>query len=514
MSRRNIKYIVLFATILLLLGLSLLSCQKAEISTQTAQTDESKREEGENILYWTCGMHPSVNVTPEEYEKGQTKCPICHMDLVPVHKEVTEREGVSPTITLSSYGENLAGVKTEEVMYRSLTKEILTVGKIDYDERKVAHVAAWVGGRIDKLYVDFTGIEVKKGEPLALIYSPQLISTQEEYLLALETLAMVSDSHIPEVVANAKSLVESSKRRLSLWGIPEKEIHRLEQERKANIHMTIYSPIDGTVVEKTVFEGKYVKEGGHLYTVAELSNLWMFADIYEYEMSWIRLGQRVEVTTPAYPGETFTGQITFVDPVLHPQTRSVKIRADFANPHGKLKPEMFVNARLRIAMTKRQFPGLAGLFKSHGGAKSEVVKVATYQCGCTGKTWTQEANKRKSCPYCGEAMPDCGTLVKQEEMRKEIAPGEELVLAIPSSSLLDTGKRKIVYVGKGDGDYEIREVEIGPQAGEYYPILEGVQEGEKVVVKANFLIDSQTQLTGPAAAMYDAALGQQEGHSH
>jgi RND family efflux transporter MFP subunit len=463
MSRRRIKYIVLFASILLLLGLSLLSCQKAEISTQTAQTDDSKKEEGEDILYWTCGMHPSVNVTPEQYDKGQTKCPICNMDLVPVHKEVTERERVSPTITLSSYGQNLAGVKTEEVMYRSLTKEILTVGRIDYDERKVAHVAAWVGGRIDQLYVDFTGLEVKKGEPLALIYSPQLVSTQEEYLLALETLAMVRDSQIPEVVANAKSLVESSKRRLSLWGIPEKEIQRLEQERKANIHMTIYSPINGTVVEKSVLEGKYVKEGDHLYTVAELSNLWMFADIYEYEMSWIRLGQEVEVTTIAYPGETFTGKITFIDPVLHPQTRSVRIRADFANPHGKLKPEMFVNARLEIGMTKRQFPELAGLFKTHGGAKSD---------------------------------------------------GEELVLAIPSSSLLDTGKRKVVYVDKGDGNYEIREVEIGPQAGEYYPLLEGVQEREKVVVKANFLIDSQTQLTGPAAAMYDAALGQREGHRH
>ncbi len=514
MSRRNMKYVALSAIILLLPGLQLLSCQKAEISTQTVQTGESEREQGEDILYWTCGMHPSVNVTPEQYEKGQTKCPICNMDLVPVRKEVSERAGVSPTITLSSYGKDLAGVRTEEVMYRSLTKEILTVGKIDYDERKVAHVAAWVGGRIDELYVDFTGTEVKRGEPLALMYSPQLVSAQEEYLLALETLDKVQDSYISEAVANARSLVESSKKRLSLWGIPEEEIHRLEQERKANTHMTIYSPIDGTIVQKSVLEGKYVKEGDHLYTVAELSHLWMFADIYEYEMSWIRLGQRVEVTSPAYPGETFTGQIAFVDPVLHPQTRSVKIRADFANPHGKLKPEMFVNVRLDIALTKSQFPELTGLFKSHEGAQSGLVKVATYRCGCTGKTWIQNADTRKSCPYCGEAMPDCGTLVKQEEIRKEIAPGEELVLAIPSSSLLDTGKRKVLYVDKGDGSYEIREVKIGPQAGEYFPILEGVQEGEKVVVKANFLIDSQTQLTGPAAAMYDAALGQKEGHGH
>jgi RND family efflux transporter MFP subunit len=495
---------------LVILGLLSLSCKEEEVSTQTL----SETNEGKEILYWTCGMHPSVRVSPEEYRKSGPKCPICNMDLVPVYKETAEREGVIPTVTLSSYAEKLAGVRTEEVTYRRLVKEIVTAGKIDYDERKVAYVAARIGGRIDKLHVDFTGTQVKKGEPLASIYSPELVSTQEEYLLALETLHKLKDSHIPEVAENAKSLVESTKKRLLLWGIPEREIERLEQEQKANIHMAIYSPIDGIVVAKSVVEGKYVKEGDHLYTVAELSNLWMVADIYEYEMSWIRLGQEVEVTTAAYPGETFTGTITFVDPVLHPETRSVRIRADFPSSLGKLKPEMFVNARLRIPMTRRQFPEVAGLFKSHENKEVPVLEVVTYRCDCTGKTWSQAAHEAKSCPYCGEAMPDCGSLIEREERREEIAHDVERFLAIPVSSLLDTGTRKVVYVDKGHGNYQMREVKIGPQAGGYYPVIEGVEEGENVVVRANFLIDSQTQLTGPAAAMYDAAIGQKEEHRH
>lgn len=260
--------------------------------------------------------------------------------------------------------------------------------------------------------------------------------------------------------------------------------------------MTIYSPIDGTVVEKRVIEGKYVKEGEHLYTVADLSNLWMLADIYEYEMAWIKVGQKVEITTPAYPGETFTGKIIFIDPVLNGKTRSVKIRADFPNTQGKLKPEMFVNAKISIPLTKNIFP--KGLFAEVG-----KIKITTYKCDCSGKTWTQERGKKKSCPYCGPAMPDCGTLVKIEEK----AVTQDRVLAIPKSSLLDTGKRKVVYVDKGEGRYEMREVKVGPQAGEYYPVLDGVKEGEKVVVRANFLIDSESQLTGPAATMYDAAIG-------
>ncbi|UCD83439.1 MAG: efflux RND transporter periplasmic adaptor subunit [Deltaproteobacteria bacterium] len=409
----------------------------------------------EQISHYTCSMHPSVKVSVEEYEKGSTQCPVCNMNLIPIYKEKgPAHEGKIPTIRLTPQEEALIEVETVEVRPRRLIKEINAAGKMDYDERKFAHVTAWISGRIDKLFVDYSGVEVKEGDPLVMLYSPDLVSTQQEYLLALETLEKVKGSQLSEIAKDAKSLVDSTKKRLLLWGIPEREIGRLEREKKASIHMKVYSPISGTVIKKAALEGQYIKEGSHLYTVADLSNLWMFADIYEYEMSWVKPGQEVEVVTPAYPGEVFSGKITFIDPVLHPQTRSVRIRADFPNLEGKLRPGMFVNAKISIPLNREDFPRMVG---------------------------SSEHNE---------------------------------VLAIPVSALLDTGKRKLVYISEGGGNYKQREVEIGPRAGAYYPIVAGLSGGENVVTRANFLIDSQTQLTGDEAAVYDAAIGQEMKHKH
>jgi Cu(I)/Ag(I) efflux system membrane fusion protein len=444
-QKNVVSRFVIGGLLAIFLGAVLFSCTKEE----TKAGDEQ-------ISHYTCSMHPSVKVSVEEYEKGSTSCPICNMDLIPVNKEKeSTHEGKIPPIRLTPQEEALIGVETVEVRPRSLTKEINTVGKMDYDERKFAHVTAWVSGRIDQLFIDFSGVEVKKGDPLAMLYSPDLVSTQQEYLLALQTLEKLKGSQLSEIARDAESLVDSTKKRLLLWGIPEREIERLEREKKPSIHMTIYSPISGTVIKKPALAGQYVKEGSHLYTVADLSNLWMFADIYEYEMSWVKLGQEVEVVFPAYPGEVFSGKITFVDPVLHPQTRSVKIRADFPNLEGKLRPEMFANVKIKVPLTKEVFPGMAESSKDNG------------------------------------------------------------VLAIPVNALLDTGKRKLVYVSEGNGNYKQREVEIGPRAGAYYPIVAGLSEGENVVTRANFLIDSQTQLTGEEAAVYDAAIGQEKkSHQH
>lgn len=444
-QKQVVSRFVIGGLLAIFLGVVLFSCTK-----------EETKAGNEQISHYTCSMHPSVKVSVEEYEKGSTQCPICNMDLIPVPKEKESvHEGKIPTIRLTPQEEALIEVETVEVRPHWLTKEINTAGKMDYDERKFAHVTAWVSGRIDQLFVDFSGVEVKKGDPLVMLYSPDLVSTQQEYLLALQTLEKLKGSPLSEIARDAESLVDSTKKRLLLWGIPEREIERLEREKKTSIHMTIYSPISGTVIKKAALAGQYVKEGSHLYTVADLSNLWMFADIYEYEMSWVKLGQEVEVVTLAYPGEVFSGKITFIDPVLHPQTRSVKARADFPNLEGKLRPEMFVNVKIKIPLTKEDFPGMAESSR-HNGA-----------------------------------------------------------LAIPVSALLDTGKRKLVYVSEGDGNYKQREVAIGPRAGAYYPIVAGLSEGENVVTRANFLIDSQTQLTGEEAAVYDAALGQEKKrHQH
>lgn len=249
-------------------------------------------------------------------------------------------------------------VRTAPAAYRSLVKEVQTVGEITYDERRVKVVSAWIGGRIDRLYVDFTGIQVKRGEPLAEIYSPELVSTQQEFLLALETRGRLWSLGNQEALKAAADLVEATRKRLLLWGISKSQIDRIERTRKVNTHMTLHAPIGGTVIQKQAYEGQYVKTGERLYTIADLSMVWAVADVYEYEMGWVAPGQEVSITTPAYPGKTFTGRVSFIDPFLDTKTRSVKVRMDVPNAKLTLKPGMFVDARLKIPH-ERQRPVLA-----------------------------------------------------------------------------------------------------------------------------------------------------------
>lgn len=471
MYHRNIKYAGL---IFLSLGLLLYSCKKEEVTGEVAKAEKSKKEQKREILYWTCGMHPSVR------SNKPGKCPICNMDLVPVYKEEgIPGEGVV-SLKLSPRAKKLASVRNFEVGYFPLAKEIRTVGRIDYDERRQAYVASRVPGRIDKLFVDFTGVTVKKGDPLVWLYSPALVSTQEEYLLALETLEKVKGSHIQEVIENAESLLKSTKRRLLLWGITENQVKELEKKKKAETHMTIYAPISGTVIHKIALEGKYVKEGENIYHIADLSNVWMLADIYEEDISWIRLWQEVEITSVAYPGDVFRGKVSFINPYLDEKTRSVKIRIDVPNPNEKLKPGMYVDALIKAPISGRK--GVYYTCSMH----PEVVAKNPGEC------------------------PKCGMYLKKVE--------GDLVLAVPKSAVLDVGMRKLVYIDKGEGRYEAREVKLGPEAEamieerkeKFFPVLEGLAEGDKVVTRANFLIDSQAQLTGEAAGAYGGALEVEE----
>lgn len=314
----------------------------------------------EKYIY-TCPMHPSV------IKDRPGACPVCGMNLVKKSvidtsrsagqvSEAIKQEKMSEIgsvgeemvqVTLSPTQRLLANVATEPVTRRNLSGEIYTVGKIDYDETNLAHVAARIGGRVDKLYVDFTGKEVKKGEPLLEIYSPDLVSAQQEYLLALNTYEKLKSSSLDEATQNSQSLLEASQEKLLLWGITEDQITELKTTKKVKTHMVIYSPTSGTVIEKLVREGMYVMEGENLYDIADLKNVWMFGDIYDSEISDVKIGQEVEVKTQAYPDEVFTGRISFIEPALNPTTRTAKIRADFPNPHNILKPEMYVEVKIK-----------------------------------------------------------------------------------------------------------------------------------------------------------------------
>jgi Cu(I)/Ag(I) efflux system membrane fusion protein len=247
----------------------------------------------------------------------------------------------------------LIGVKIVTVEMRPLEKVIRTVGRIDYDEKRIATVSIKVGGWIEDLYVDFTGRYVRKGEPLLTIYSPELVSTQEEYLTALEAKKSLAKSSFPEVAGSGDALVEAARRRLKLWDVTDEEIRKLEEGGKAKKTLTFYAPLSGFVLEKSVYKGMNVMPGMTLYKLADLSRVWLYADIYEYELSYIRLGQEAAIQLTALPGETFRGKAIYIYPSLDPTSRTAKVRFEFTNPRGKLKPEMFANVEIKVPLGQK-----------------------------------------------------------------------------------------------------------------------------------------------------------------
>ena len=270
-----------------------------------------------------------------------------------IEKEGKMQEVVSGTIQITPERQQLIGVKIGTVEMRLLEKMIRTVGRVDYDEKRIATVSLKVGGWIEDLYVDFTGRYVRKGEPLLALYSPELVSTQEEYLLALEARKSLAKSPFPEVAGSGVSLVESARRRLKLWDVTDEEIRKLEESGQSQRTMTFYAPVSGFVIEKSATKGMNVMPGAVLYKLGDLSAVWIYADIYEYELPYIRLGQQATIQLSYLPGETFRGKIIYIYPALDANTRAAKVRFEFPNPHGKLKPEMFANVEIRVPLGQK-----------------------------------------------------------------------------------------------------------------------------------------------------------------
>jgi len=257
------------------------------------------------------------------------------------------------TVSISPERQQLIGVKIGTVEPRRLEKLIRTTGRVDYDERRLATISPKIGGWVEELYVDFTGAYVKKGQPLLTLYSPELVSTQEEYLVALRAREGFMKSPFPEVASSGNSLAESARRRLKLWDISDDQIKALEQSGQPQKTLTLHSPYEGFLLERMVYRGMNVMPGMALFKLADLSVVWIYADIYEHELPLIRLGQVASVKLAYLPAETFTGKVIYIYPSLDPKSRTAKVRLEFPNPKERLKPEMYADVNLKIDLGQK-----------------------------------------------------------------------------------------------------------------------------------------------------------------
>ena len=257
------------------------------------------------------------------------------------------------TIFIPAATRQLIGVRTAPVSYAPLAQEIRAVGTVEYDERKLTKVNLRVSGWIEQVFINAIGQSVRAGQPMLTLYSPDLLATQDEYLLALKAQAQLEDSPLAEARQDAAALVASARERLRLWNLNDEQIAAVERRGKAERVLTVYAPSSGIVLKRQALPGNYVEPGTTLYELADLSTVWIYGDIYESEITSVRLDQTAEVTFEAYPGETFRGKVAYIYPYLNEATRTVRVRMEFANPHLKLKPGMYGNVMLHVDAGRR-----------------------------------------------------------------------------------------------------------------------------------------------------------------
>ena len=305
--------------------------------SSTEINSSSKKEKGK-ILYWRAPMDPTyISDKPGKSPMG--------MDLIPVYEG--EEGGGTGSILIDPVTVQNMGIKTTTVQRKDLNKKIRTVGTVTYNEEKLYTVNSKISGWIEKLYVNYTGQIVKKGEPLLEIYSPELVSAQEEYLLAIKNKELVKESSFDEIKSGAQSLLASTRKRLENWDIPAKAIDEIERRGTVTKTMALTAPANGVVIHKNAVEGVHVKQGVNLYQIADLSSVWVEASIYEFETPWIKVGQPAEMELSYIPGKKFKDKVTYIYPYLNQKARDVKVRLEFSNPNLELKPDMYVNITLQ-----------------------------------------------------------------------------------------------------------------------------------------------------------------------
>lgn len=450
---------------------------------------------GESDTIWTCSMHPQIR----QPEPGL--CPICNMALIPL--EGGDGGGLRE-VSISAEAAALLDVRISPVVRAPAEAEVRLFGRIDYDERTMTTITSRVAGRLDRLFVDFTGAVVQKGDHLAEIYSPDLLVAQRELIDSRRAIDALPAGSSPAVRETRQRLLESARERLRLLQFSDGQIKAIEDSRQPEDRLTLYAKQSGVVTAKLASEGQYVKTGDALFKVADLSKVWLKLEAYESDLQWLRYAQDVEFTVEAVPGKTFHGRIAFIDPEIDSMRRVAKVRVNVDNSGNFLKPGMFAEA---IARSKTAANGkvidrsLEGKWISP--MHPEIVKDGP------GK-----------CDICGMDLVPAEKLGFVSALRETEEP-----LLIPASAVLRTGNRAIVYVripGKEVPAFEGREIVLGPQVGGRFIVASGLSEGELVVTRGAFKLDSELQIRAkpsmmnpnaslkerPAASAPDALAGQ------
>ncbi len=471
MTKRSLVVTLSLVTFLAIVATAVLVVQPWRHGTRQTSAPAAAR--------YHCPMHPTI------VSDRPGSCPICSMDLVPIAEdhgdgdsdtaptktttvwrstmnpnEVSDRPGkdsmgmdmVAEEIPVDSGGtgsdvsglarirlnarkRQLIGVRIATVGKTTFERKIRAVGRIAADETRLRQVTTKIDGYVERLYANAVGEVVRNGQPLLEIYSPELLASQNEYLIALAARKRTAGSSIASVAGYGDELVVSSRRRLQLFDVSDDQIDRLERTGTPDRVVTVYSPISGVITARTVAQGQKIASGMALLEVVDLTRVWALASIYEYELPFVQAGQAATMTLSYLPGKAFDGKVAFIYPSVDPQTRTVQVRVEFPNPDFELKPDMFADVVLRADLGLR--------------------------------------------------------------------------LAVPDSAVLDTGTRSVAFVESDAGVFEPRELKIGLRLEDEYEVLEGLSEGERVVVSGNFLIDSESKLKAALAGMSAPS-----GHAH
>ena len=428
----------------------------------------------ESSQVWTCSMHPQIR------QPAPGLCPICNMELIPL---ASGEAGAPREVRVSPEAAALLDIRVSPVVRAPAETDVRLFGRIDYDERRSTTITSRVSGRLDRLFVDFTGALVRKDDHLAEIYSPDLLVTQRELIQGRQSIDSLPANTPPAVRDTRQRLLDASREKLRLLQFSDTQIQEIETSKNPDDHLTLHSPQTGIVTAKLASEGQYVKTGDPLFKVADLSSVWLRLEAYESDLQWLRYAQDVEFQVEAIPGRTFHGRISFIDPDIDPTRRIARLRVNVENPDGALKPGMFVTATARSATSANGRvldPSLAGKWISP--MHPEIVKDGPGQCDICGMD-----------------------LVPAEELGF-IPPADDAKnpLLIPASAVLRTGKRAVVYrrvPTESHPVFEGLEIVLGPRVGNRFIVNSGLEEGDLVVTHGAFKLDSELQIQAKPSMM-------------